>query len=508
MIECTEMPLRVLIVVALAALLAPAGCVVASGAGGGDDDSGALDGGHDTRQSDAAPADAADDAAQADAPAPTDGAQHDTAQKDGPFFLLDAQHDAAQTDAAQQDAGQEDAQQDEGAQQTDAAQTDAAQSDAAQSDAAQSDAAQSDASTACTQVPAPMGVYTYTLVPTYSLVNPPAAAWHPGGTYALVLNSTDKVYRYTSATGLVDEVGSLGTRTTWKHVSFTPDGSKAVLLAWDTTASEGRIYIWDHAGGAVAEMSPTQRAAGITYESLAWSPTGAAKLLGQKAASGSGYIVYLWPFDATTGRGTVFAANTSAACNDLAWATDQFDVSTVAVVCGGNGAEIFYIDGGGNLVQHTATSIGNTSRISGRPQGDYAVAVCWSCNSKLYRFKQGAWDAPYSSPVAQGGYQVGFSTDGRRALVLANTFSAKGRVYEYAHNIYPTWDSTHISLADVSIENFTSPPYNADTSVTLNDVAWRPGCEQGLIVAGTNTYSVHQGFLIKFTVDNGCTCAD
>jgi hypothetical protein len=491
------MPLRVL-ALALVASLATA-CVVASGAGGNDGDGGA-----DGRPGDAAGADAVTDAPPGDAPPQADGAPGDAGQQDAgqqDTAQQDAQHDAAQSDAAPQDAAPEDAQRDEGAQ------SDAAQDDAAQSDAAQQDA-QHDTGTTCTQVPAAMGVYSYTLVPTYSLVNPPAAAWHPGGAYALVLNSTDKVYRYTSATGVVDEVGTLGARTTWKHVSFTPDGSQAVLLAWDTTASEGRIYLWDHAGGAVAEMSPTQRAAGITYESLAWSPTGAAKLLGQKAASGSGYIVYLWPFDATTGRGTVFAANTSAGCQDVAWATDQFNVSTVAVACGINGAEIFYLDGGGNLVQHTATSIGNTSRIAGRPQGDYALAVCWSCNSKLYRFEQGLWDAPYASPVAQGGYQVGFATDGRRALVLANTFSAKGRVYEYVHDTYPMWDSTHPSLADVSIENFTSPPYNADTSVTLNDVAWRPGCEQGLIVAGTNTYSVHQGFLIKFTVDNGCTCPD
>jgi predicted small secreted protein len=480
---------RLLPLVVLAACLELAACVVASGAGGNDGDGGTLDGGRDTRQSDSAPTDAADDAALVDAPAPGDAAPGDAMPSDA------APGDAAQTDAPQTDAAPGDATP------SDAAPSDTAQADAAQTDASQQDA-QQDAATACTKVPADPGFYTYSLVPTYSLVNPPAVAWHPGGTYALVLNSADKVYRYTSATGAVDEVASLGTRTTWKHVSFTPDGAKAVLLAWDSTASEGRIYVWDHAGGAAAEMSPTQRAAGIYYESLAWSPTGQAKLLGRNNNS-SNWIVYLWPFDATTGRGTVFAANTSAGCQDLAWATDQFNVSTVAVVCGINGAEIFYIDGGGNLVEHEL-NIGNTSRIAGRPQGDYAVAVCWSCNSKLYRFKQGLWDAPYASPVGLGGYQIGFATDGRRALFLGGYQSGKGQVYEYVHDTYPTWDSAGVPLMDVSIANFGSPPYNAGSSVELNDVAWRPGCEQGLIVGGSST----QGYLIEFTVDNGCTCPD
>jgi hypothetical protein len=199
----------------------------------------------------------------------------------------------------------------------------------------------------------------------------------------------------------------------------------------------------------------------------------------------------------------VYARNTSAGCQDLAFATDQYDATAVAVVCGNNGAEIFHINSGGQYVEQTL-NIGNTSRIAGRPQGDYAVAVCWSCNSKLYRFKQGLWDVPYASPLALGGYQIGFSTDGRRALVLGGYQSGSGQVYEYVHDTYPTWDNTNVPLMNVSIANFGSPPYNAGSAVELNDVAWRPGCDQGLVVGGSST----QGHIIKFTVDNGCACAD
>ncbi|MBI5477622.1 MAG: hypothetical protein HY906_02130 [Deltaproteobacteria bacterium] len=468
--------------VGLITALALASCVVASGAGGDDGDGGARDAVPDGRPGDAPAA----DAPVADAPAP------DGSDTDAP-----TQADAAQSDAGQQDGTQDDAQKD----------------DAAQSDAAQSDAAQSDASTACTQIPATPGVYSYTTIPLNTLPNLssnppialPAVAWHPDGAYALALAYSGRVIRFTAATSTVDQVADLGSTTQWKHASFTADGSKAVLLAWDSGASTGRIHLWDHAGGTVAEMSG-QAAPGIYYESLAWSPGGAAKLLGRNN-NASNYIVYLWPFDATSGRDTahVYARNTAAGCQDLAYATDQYDATAIAVTCGINWLDVFHIDSGGQY--HAGpTSIGNVSRIAGRPQGDYALAVGWSGNGKLYRFKQGQWDAPYMSPQGLGGYQVGFSSDGRRALMLGGygDSPAKGQVYEYVHDTYGTWDSAHVLLMDVSIPNFNMAPWAADSSVELNDVAFRPGCEQGLIVGGSA--STGKGYIIRFTVDNGCTC--
>lgn len=61
-------------------------------------------------------------------------------------------------------------------------------------------------------------------------------------------------------------------------------------------------------------------------------------------------------------------------------------------------------------------------------------------------------------------------------------------------------------FVDVSIPNFTSPPYNADAQVHLNDAAWRPGCEGGLIVGGSNTFGSTKGYVVRFTVDNGVAC--
>jgi hypothetical protein len=61
-------------------------------------------------------------------------------------------------------------------------------------------------------------------------------------------------------------------------------------------------------------------------------------------------------------------------------------------------------------------------------------------------------------------------------------------------------------FTDVSIPGFSGPPYDAATGVTLNDVAWRPGCDGGLIVGGEDTFSVQSGYVIRFSVDNGVAC--
>jgi hypothetical protein len=345
--------------------------------------------------------------------------------------------------------------------------------------------------------PVDPGIYSYTVVPTYSLINPPAVAWHPSADYALVLNNTNTVFRYDRIANSLTQVASTASTLSWRAVQFTPDGSQAVLLGNDNTAKEGRIYLWNHATSQLTDMT-AEHFAGGTYEAIAWSPDGStARLLG---AISSPTIARIWTFDVVGGRTDPKAINTSAGCQDLAWATDQFNQPAIAIVCGVNGVTLMHLNAGGQFVTASGNA-GNTSRVSGRPQGDYALGVCWSCNSKLYRFQQGAWNSDYGNPLVQDGFQIGFSTDGRRALVLGGTFSGKGLAYEFRHDLF-----TQNQIYDVSIPNFESPPYNADTSVQLNDLAWRPGCDQGLIVGGSSTVGSQKGYLIQFKVDNGTPC--
>jgi len=310
--------------------------------------------------------------------------------------------------------------------------------------------------------PVAIGVYSYERIQSYDVVNPKAAAWHPSGTYALVLNSTDNVFHYDATSKSLTTVGNVGTSVSWRAATFTPDGAKAVLLG--NTSTEGRVYIWDHATQAVSEMS-SQRFDGGTYEAIAYSPDGSeARLLGSRKLTGSGYNALLWPFDATNGRNTasVKATATTAGCEDIAWATDEFDNPAIAVVCGVNGGALLHLNGGGVWVTHSGNT-GNTSGIGGRPQGDYALAMGWTTNISPVRvFKQGQWTTANVSISYPR--HVAFSTDGRRAIILgANT---AGRVWEYRHELLSTSEFT-----DVSIPKFTSPPYNADSNARLHDAA-------------------------------------
>ncbi len=345
--------------------------------------------------------------------------------------------------------------------------------------------------------PATPGTYVYTAVPQYVLTNPPTLAWHPSGAYALVLNENDAVYSYAAATKALTKVGSAGASVSWRAIAFTPDGSKAVLLG-NTSAPQGQLWLWDHATSTLAQVT-TASYAGGTYESIAFRADGAGKVLGSRAASGAGYIATLLDWTAAAGLGAPSAKNTSAGCQDLAWATDAFGAPAVAVVCGVNGVTLLHVDGGG-VWNVASTSGGNTSRISARPQGDYALAVGWS-GAKLYRFQTGAWNTDYGNPAVNGAFQIAFATDGRRALVLGGTFGGVGQVYEFRHDLF-----TQSEIGDVSIPGFTAAPYNADSGTKLNDAAWRPGCEGGLLVAGEDTLSAKKGMLVRFEVSGGAAC--
>jgi WD40 repeat protein len=328
-------------------------------------------------------------------------------------------------------------------------------------------------------------------------VNLATAAWRPAGDYALVLNETDAVYLYDPTQPIasrLSQVGSAGASVSWRAVTFTPDGSKAVLLG-NTTAA-GQIYLWDATTHLLTQMT-TETLTGGSYQALEWSHDGSQSRLLASASNGTGYIAYLWPFDPATGRdlAKVVATATSAGCQDLAWATDGFGLPAVAVTCGVNGANLFYVDQNDTITSFTGNT-GNTSRISARPQGDYALALCWSDTSVTF-FKQGGWSTGFNNPNLPGTYGVRFASSGLRALF----YGGQGKLYEFRDDLEQQSDFT-----DVSIAGFSAPPYNADSQAALNDVAWRPGCDGGLIVGGADTFSAKQALLIAFAVTNGVAC--
>ena len=359
--------------------------------------------------------------------------------------------------------------------------------------------ASADHAVADASAPVSIGVYQYDAVAAYGLVDPKAAAWHPSGDYALVLNATDAVYRYDPAARSLTKIASVGATVSWRAVSFVAGGATAVLLGNVASAPEGRVYLYDHAAGTVALMAG-QSFAGGSYEALAVAPEGgAARLLGQKP-NGGGYLAYVWPFDPASGRGSPAATATSAGCTDLGWATDAFGAPAQPIACGTNGGELLHVDGSGAFVVEPA-SVGNTARLSARPQGDYALAVGWSSGS-LFRFERGVWEThPSIVPVLDATFAVSFATDGRRALVLGGLSGTEGTLFEYRHALYDRAD-----IVSVSIPNLNAAPYAVSDAIQLHAAAWRPGCEGGILVGGSSTLSYQKALVIRFAVTNGIAC--
>ncbi len=351
--------------------------------------------------------------------------------------------------------------------------------------------------------PAPVGVYEYTAVRPDLLAAPVAVAWHPAGSYALILSSSSTVFRYDVSTRAVTRVGVTTSTVAWRDVVFTPDGARALLLANTTTGSgssatvRGRIFIWDHATGMLAERT-AEASTTASYQSLRWSPDGSRAML---LTSGPSSIVF-WPYSADgTRTGTPFGYGISSGrvCNDFAWVPDGFGDPALMVVCGTNGADILsatMLDSASPQVRSLmlAGQIGNVSRIVARPQGDVALTVGWS-GQRLYRYRAGVWAAGFSAPMVIGAFGVAFSSDGARAVA----FGGAGRVYEYRYELFATEDITDVRMGDL-----TMTPYLQPSSVQLNGMAWRPRCHAGLAVGGSGS----SAFVAYFRVLNGVRCAD
>lgn len=452
---------------------------------------------HDAHEADAgadAPADASVSPADASADV-LDATSEGLHVSDAAFEKAPDGGDAADLDAPAGDATGSDAP------------ADGATGDGATADGAPADAA-ADVSPDAPAGPASPGSYVFDPVATYAaLGDPVAAAFHPNGSYALVLSNADKVFRYDPKTnGIATQpVASAGSGVYFRDVVFAPDGARAILLAYAVSGGtpEARLYVWDDEQTTLTEM-PNQRYAGGYYRALAWSPDGtSARLLASKP-SGGAYLASVWGFDAKSGRdlATFWAQPTSAGCGGLAWSADQLGGPGVVVVCGDNGASHFSIDAGGNV--HTDTSnTGNLSSVSGRPQNDYALFMQSSGSpNRIYRFEKGVWSTDYFSPSVYAN-KVEFSSDGRRALLVGGMRSGGlAAIYEYRDPLYAQAD-----VIDVSTVDLKQPPFSVgSSSPSLNDVAWRPGCDGGIIVGGWSTYQGTGGFVIGYHVANGVAC--
>ncbi len=287
-------------------------------------------------------------------------------------------------------------------------------------------------------------------------------------------------------------------------LAFDPaDGSLLVAAtAWSRSgAPEGRLHRVGARGENLVDLGVLP---GI--EIVALEPDASAArwvIAGARTVGGGSGAIAFWSLDPSSGAlAQLGQAIVGPGCEDGALVADGLGGQGAAYVCGRNGGAVGLRDGTGAFVNGPA--VGNTSRIAARPQRDYALAVTWSAN-RLLRYAQGEWSvgAAALDLGARGAYEVGFSDDGRRALIIGQYREGTGlaTVLEYRHELFEM-----DALTDVSIPAFDAAPWSAVSGVTLHHAAFVPGTDCGYIVGGCSAGGCLHGYLVAFRILNGRGC--
>ena len=371
----------------------------------------------------------------------------------------------------------------------------------------------------------PRGVYHYERLPVGGFGRAVSIDFHPDSSYAVILESYDIVHIHDWDTGVTTRVdlGPPRGNLYWSEVVFDPSGEFALLVGtrYVDDASTGVILRFDDAlwrgwDGESEETSPfsefedAQRAE--IYTAIEYPHQGGLPILLTGVESGN--RVTLREFDPVVGSFTDFVTATISNANisrGLAFANNEFGEPGIIVGGGDSGAEVVYYTEIGGIGEwrrgsQLDSNTGNISRIASHPSGDYALLVNSSGSAAIYRYEAGQvndyGDAPRWSN--RGAFAIRFQEDGRRALVVGGNRGGFGSAFEFRHDEYDC--GLDCGWTEVSIPDFSAPPYNATSGTLLTDVGWRPGCDGGLIVGGWSNFNGSVGYLIKFQIENGVSC--
>ena len=305
-------------------------------------------------------------------------------------------------------------------------------------------------------------------------------------------------------------------------------GGQALLVGTrigDATASE--VWVFDDAAYRADDTTPAAAFAqlsGAASREFAEAVTFAGPRHGDgrplilSRSDRFPYTMWLDALDLESGTTELLVASaTSAGCQDIAYVENEFGNAGYLIVCGVNGYDgLYWTEVGGAFELRTdlgANSLGNTSRIVPRPQGDYALVI-QNSSDRVHRFEAGQMNASSEAPWFRTRrlWAGAFDPDGRRALLTGKYQSVSGAefggVFEARDGAYscPVPLSADCDIAEVSIPSFGGPPWNAPNNTLLADVAWRPGCDGGLIVGGMSSFSTDYGLFATFQLEGGRPC--
>ena len=364
------------------------------------------------------------------------------------------------------------------------------------------------------------GSYSYDRLILPALGRAVDTAYHPDGSYLLIVDELGLVHVVETASGSAT-VFDIGLSGEWEAVEFDPSGNLAILTGTSSSTGtpEGVVYRFDDAawrsfGGDPATVLTEYAGLPVvtSYAAIAY-PWGAGQpvILGRVEA-GPTYVARLYELDPSTGNTALLGAKvTTGGCQDIAFVTDTLGDEAILVVCGINGADSFYYSepaGVGGFTDLPTAGMGNMTFAAPYPGGDYALVIDWA-SRKVRRYESGLFDPSVLSVGIKNIYRATFNRDGSRALIYGQAGGAplSAPVIEYRHGNYScTNPFTDCGLTDVSIPNFDQAPYNGDSLTWLLAADWSPVCDGGLLVGGNSSFLGSIGKVVLFNLVGGTAC--
>lgn len=362
------------------------------------------------------------------------------------------------------------------------------------------------------------GTFAYRKASIGGLDEAVAVAFHPDGSYAIVLDRTDLVHVWVYDTAVILDPSPSGRASLrWHDVVFNPEGTTAYLLGSeiDGDSTVGVIYEFDDVAWRAREGDDetgilTERTglpAVQVYSSMVfpWDKTNPA-VLSYNDQGGGNYSVFLREFDPEEGTLTLLhpgVGGQRGPCTDVVFAKDENGRQGVLMACNTE-LPFFYDDFGVPTWDRDAggSRVTNVGGIAAYPGGEYALAASTASGARLYRFQRHEILDPSPDWSNRRSRGIEFQQNGSRAIIYGKYMDVTGpgeigTVFEYRHDLFERDEIT-----EQHIINFGSAPYIAENGFAFHDASWKAGCDGGLLVGGDGD----RGLAILFEVEGAESC--